>query len=91
MIIRLFVVLIFTLVYFLVWPVHFIINSIKKIMKTFETAYNDLQDIIYDDPCKENDIFEDYERDEDGNLLSACCGEILDEDVMICMVCKEHC
>ena len=54
-------------------------------MKLFETAYNDLQDFIYDDPC-----LEDYERDEDGYLLSDCCGEILN-DYMICPECKEHC
>ena len=71
-------------------------------MKIFETAYNDLQDFIYDDPCLENDIYSDYDRDEpdfysdyprdeDGNLISACCGEILDEDVMLCPECKEHC
>ena len=60
-------------------------------MKNFETAYNDLQDFICDDPCLEDEIFEDYERDEDDNLLSPCCGEILDEDVMLCPECKEHC
>ena len=27
---------------------------------------------------------------EDGDLLS-CCGEILDEDFMICTKCGEHC
>jgi len=32
----------------------------------------------------------DYDRDEDGNLLS-CCGDILDEDIMICPTCHEHC
>ena len=37
-----------------------------------------------------NSVYSDYERDEDGNLLS-CCGSILDEDVMICTTCKEHC
>ena len=30
------------------------------------------------------------DRDEDGNLLS-CCGSILDEDIMICPTCGEHC
>jgi hypothetical protein len=35
------------------------------------------------------DIYSDYDRDEDGNLIS-CCGAILDEDVMICPVCLEH-
>ena len=34
--------------------------------------------------------YEDYNRDEDGNLIS-CCGDILDEDIMICPTCKEHC
>lgn len=60
-------------------------------MKNFEQSYNDLQDFIHDDPRQENDIYEDYERDEDGNLLSACCGEMLDEDNMLCPECKEHC
>ena len=32
---------------------------------------------------------DDYDRDEEGNLLS-CCGDILDEDIMICPTCKEH-
>ncbi len=59
-------------------------------MKTFEQSYNDLQDFIYDDPCLEDEIFEDYEHDEDGNLLSDCCGKILN-DYMICPACKEHC
>jgi len=29
-------------------------------------------------------------RDENGTLLS-CCGDILDENRMICPTCKEHC
>ena len=33
---------------------------------------------------------EGYELDEDGNRLS-CCGDILDEDIMMCPTCKEHC
>ena len=33
--------------------------------------------------------YSDYETDEDGNLIS-CCGDILDEDVMICKTCGEH-
>ena len=32
----------------------------------------------------------DYDHDDEGNRLS-CCGEILDDDIMICMRCKEHC
>ena len=36
-----------------------------------------------------NIIVEEDDRDEDGNLLS-CCGDILDEDIMICPTCKEH-
>ena len=32
---------------------------------------------------------EGYELDEDGNRLS-CCGDVLDEDYMICPTCKEH-
>ena len=54
----------------------------------------DLQDFIFDDPCLENGTWEDYgdyERDEEGNMLSPCCGEILDEDIMLCPRCKEHC
>jgi len=35
-------------------------------------------------------IFEDYEYDEDDNMLSPCCGEIVDQDNMICPRCKEH-
>lgn len=30
-----------------------------------------------------------YDRDEEGNLIS-CCGDILDNDIMICPTCKEH-
>ena len=33
--------------------------------------------------------FEGYELDEDGRRLS-CCGDVLDPDVMICPICKEH-
>ena len=32
---------------------------------------------------------EGYSLDEDGCRLS-CCGDILDEDYMICPTCKEH-
>ena len=35
-------------------------------------------------------LYGEYDRDQDGNILS-CCGDILDEDVMICPTCKEHC
>lgn len=35
------------------------------------------------------DIHFDYDKDEEGNMLS-CCGDILDPDVMICKTCKEH-
>ena len=35
------------------------------------------------------EFYDDYDRDEDGNLLS-CCGAILDPDCMICPICKEH-
>ncbi len=55
-------------------------------MKNFEQSYNDHMNYIYNDPC-----LEDYETDEDENILSPCCGEILDEDNMICPECKEHC
>ena len=34
--------------------------------------------------------YADYDRDEEGNMLS-CCGDILDPDNMICKTCKEHC
>ena len=30
------------------------------------------------------------EEEEEDNLLS-CCGDVLDEDIMICPTCKEHC
>ncbi len=33
--------------------------------------------------------FEGYDTDVSGNMIS-CCGTILDPDVMICTVCKEH-
>lgn len=36
-----------------------------------------------------NDIYGDYDRNEDGDLLS-CCGDVLDEDRMICATCGEH-
>ena len=39
-------------------------------------------------PIKE-DIYSDYDKDEDGNFIS-CCGDILDPDIMICPTCKEH-
>jgi hypothetical protein len=32
---------------------------------------------------------QDYDYDEDGNMLS-CCGEVLDPDLMLCPICKEH-
>ena len=32
---------------------------------------------------------EGYSLDEDGRRLS-CCGDVLDEDYMICPTCKEH-
>jgi len=35
------------------------------------------------------DFTEDYEKDDEGNMLS-CCGDILDPDNMICPTCKEH-
>ena len=35
--------------------------------------------------------WENVWRDEDGNLYSDCCGQILDEDIMLCPECKEHC
>ena len=38
---------------------------------------------------EKEDIYPDYDRDDDGNLIS-CCGDILDEDIMICPTCKEH-
>ena len=38
---------------------------------------------------RENNLYSDYDIDEDGNLIS-CCGDILDADIMICPTCKEH-
>ena len=32
---------------------------------------------------------DDYERNEDGEIIS-CCGDVVDEDIMICPTCKEH-
>lgn len=61
------------------------------IIKTLESAINDWMDLIHTDPRKEEDVYFDYERDENDNLLSPCCGEILDQDNMICPNCYEHC
>ena len=57
---------------------NFAIESINEMMKHFEGK-----------KLVEEDIYSDYDRDEEGNLIS-CCGAILDSDIMICPVCKEH-
>lgn len=57
---------------------NFAIESINEMMKHFDVK----KPII-------KDVYSDYDRNEDGNLIS-CCGNILDPDIMICPTCKEH-
>lgn len=57
---------------------NFAIDSINEMMKHFDIKKSIIED-----------VYLDYDRDEDGNLIS-CCGDILDHDIMICPTCKEH-
>ncbi len=66
----------------------------KKAFSNMDSLNDDLFEYLanlFDPKNKTEDFYSDYDRDEDGNLLSACCAEILDEDNMICPECKEHC
>lgn len=51
-------------------------NSIYYMMQAYQSASISKED--------------DYERDEDGYLLSPCCAEKVNEDIMLCPKCKEH-
>ena len=71
-----------------------IINVFEELGSYFEPAAelidissNPNKKIVIEIPTEDA---EGYELDEDGNRLS-CCGDILDEDFMICPSCKEHC
>ena len=50
---------------------------------------DDIMEILQDYEFYQNCENSDYDLDEEGNKLS-CCGEILDEDIMICPKCQEH-
>jgi hypothetical protein len=56
--------------------------SSEEILKTIK--------VITDDYRKNHlPNHDDYDHDEEGNIIS-CCGDIVDEDIMICPTCKEH-
>ena len=68
-------------------------EAIANHLKNEHTKY---RKAMYGEPKRTNNRiaetvaeYNEYEQDEEGNRLS-CCGDILDEDVMICKTCKEH-
>ena len=56
-------------------------NKLSEVIDKLDNAINGTEEEVDE---------EGYSLDEDGNRLS-CCGAVLDEDIMMCTICKEHC
>jgi len=59
----------------------------KNITPIFKDIMGTIKIITSD--YKDKHLNDDYDRDEEGNIIS-CCGDIVDEDIMICPTCKEN-
>ena len=68
-------------------------NQVNEIFEgTLKALAGIYQSDAYDrenDRSGDREMSDDYDRNEEGEIIS-CCGDVVDEDIMICPTCKEH-